>query len=187
MTSKRSPEPLLLVAASAQVRAHDVKNGPIARAQTPRALAVQRSLVQIPVRPQLGALNEVAGRGGRWRDPGKRLLRSHRPIWSAPFSPAHAASQGERGASSQTRRCPETGQKLCQRLSTIASASALDSSVCPVQVPLTGRSRQRVSTPQRTRGGNEGLLVRVRPGSDNGPCSRTGALPRSVSPLLHPT
>lgn len=40
---------------------------------------------------------------------------------------------------SQTRRCPKTGQKLCQGVSTIASAAALDFSVCPGQVPLTGR------------------------------------------------
>jgi hypothetical protein len=67
------------------------------------------------------------------------------------------------GASSQTRRCPRTGRKRCQRASTIASATSADPSVCSVQAPLTDRSVNACQPPIALGGGNGGLLVRVGP------------------------
>ena len=137
-------------------------------------------------RPQGSSLPRRSLKG-----PGERLRRSRRPNWSVPFSPAFAASQGERGAPSRTRRCPRTGQKLCQWMSTIASATTPVSSVCPGQVARSGNRRQRVSTARRTRGGIGGLLVRVQPGELSahgpfrGPLVLSGQSPGSVTPA-HP-
>jgi hypothetical protein len=70
------------------------------------------------------------------------------------------------GASSQTRRCPRTGRKRCQRASTIASATSADPSVCSVQAPLTDRSVNACQPPIALGAATEGCWFELGPGGD---------------------
>ncbi len=72
------------------------------------------------------------------------------------------------GRRSGSRRCPETGRKLRQRLSTIGNPITLYSGVCPGHRVICGNARQGASIASRTGGGNGGLLVRVQPGERRG-------------------
>ena len=107
-------------------------------------------------------LIEVDGRGSLERDPNPTSgVRVDQP---ADQHFAHGPRIG--GASSQTRRCPRTGRKRCQRASTIASATSADPSVCPVQAPLTDRSVNACQPPIALGAATEGCWFELGPGGD---------------------